>query len=419
MASNTDLFEILIRIMTVSPVLGRELSKRVNFVERLIDKSWVIAPALSFYAPSLVDALDQVDDYEDVLNESRRWAGEQKFLIAAQLATEALQPGEAAKHFSAIADASINALMPEALTEIERQHGVIDGELVVIGLGRLGTQELTATSDVDVIFIYDAAPGVVSDGERPLSATEYFTRLVRRIVTALSATTQEGRLYEVDMQLRPSGRAGPAAISLAAFQRYYEQDAWTWELMALTKARLIGSLINPSVSLNLSAKVREQIVTLLREPRDDEMLKNDVHEMRCRLMTAKPASGVWDVKNIWGGLTDISFICQYLQLRVGADLKGQSKNTREIIEWLTDAGHLAADDGLALGQTHAIFEAILQVERASTGGVFTPQSAGEALQERMSAICGAQDMEQAVKLLSERQTVVQNIYHRVLGKTPL
>ncbi|NOX96360.1 MAG: bifunctional [glutamine synthetase] adenylyltransferase/[glutamine synthetase]-adenylyl-L-tyrosine phosphorylase [Alphaproteobacteria bacterium] len=410
LVSNIALFEDLIKIMTLSPYLGRELAKRVNFIERLINNSWKAVPKVSSYGPSLSKALVECRDYEAVLNGVRRWAGEKKFMITAQLVVGVLAPTEAAVRFTAIADACIKALFPAALKEIHGQHGAIEGELTVVGLGRLGAGEMTSTSDIDLIFIYEAAKDAVSNGARPLTPTEYFTRLVRRIVTALSAATEEGALYDVDMQLRPSGGAGPTAVSLLAFNRYYEQDAWTWEFMALTKARIIVR------SAKLGKKVEQEIDRLLRQPRDAETVASDVHDMRQRLLKAKPGAGLWDVKNQLGGLTDIAFICQYLALIAGNKLGPPPRATMDALQWLADAGVLKRDDAMSLGHAHAMFDAILQVERGSTGGAFDPETDGEALGARMAAICGAETIEQAEQILTARQSIVVKIYHKILDQ---
>lgn len=409
LASNTELFETLIRIMTISPFLGRELSKRVNVIEQLLDNSWASAPEIDSYSPSLGAALATVENYEDVLNGVRRWAGEKKFLISAQLAVGILGADDAAARFTAIANACIDQLCSAAIAEMRRQHGDIDGALCVIGLGRLGAVEMTATSDVDLIFIYDAAPDAVSDGARPLGPIDYYTRLVRRIVTALSAATEEGVLFEVDMQLRPSGGAGPTAVSQSAFRRYYEEDAWTWEVMALTKARVIAG------DANLSKTVEQEVETVLRRPREAEKLSAVIRDMRERLMKARPGVSEWDIKSISGGMTEIAFVCQYLALLNGQRNGAPPAALKQMIGWLADTGVMARKDADALGAARDLFETVFQTGRAATGGVFDPETAGQALRARMAAACDAKTIEEASTILTARQSMVANIYRKVLG----
>ncbi len=409
--NNLEVFDALIRIMTISPYLGRELSRRFNFIERLLDNDWSTPPpALQSYEAAAVAAVSAAPTYEQALNAVRRWAGEQKFQTAAQLATDLSPHEEAARRFTAIADACIRALAPVALKEMRRQHGAIDGDMTIVGLGRLGAEEMTATSDIDLMFIYDAPANVLSDGPRSLSPLEYYTRLVRRLVTALSAATEEGALYEVDMQLRPSGAAGPAAVSFSAFHRYYKEEAWTWEAMALTRARVItkGSALDRKVSAEIDAILRRR-----RAPND---VAADIADMRDRLAKMKPGASVWDLKNIVGGLTDIAFICQYLAL-VGAERFGPPpRHTGKALAWFANNGELAQEKAAILVNAQSVFESVLQAGRAATGGMFAPKEAGVALQERMAAICGETTTEGAERVLASLEARVAQIFLDIIAR---
>jgi len=410
MLNNLDIFDALIRIMTISPYLGREFSKRHNLVERLLDNRWTEPPPEpESYAADCADAVHSAPDYEASLNAARRWAGEQKFQITAQLAVGILDYKEAATHFSAIADAVISALIIVATQEMTEQHGNIDGDFVIVGLGRLGAKEMTAISDIDLMFIYDAPLDAQSDGERPLGSVEYFTRLVRRTVTALSAATEEGALYEVDMQLRPSGKAGPAAVSLAAFRRYYHEEAWTWEAMALVKARVIGGYGA------LADAVDQEIGTILGLPRDESALAVDVADMRTRLDNAKRPAGNWDVKHMIGGLTDIAFICQHLTLATAHRAGRPPRAAAAAIAWFAQKGELAQEDAARLTEAHAVFEAVLQASRAATGGVFTPEKAGEALCARMASVCAETTIAKAEQKLLTLARQTADLFTRIVG----
>ena len=408
--NNLGVFDSLIRIITVSPYLARQLSKQHNFIEQLLDNRWRIArDDLSAYGQVCAEAAGAAADYEGALNAVRRTAGEERFQIAAQLAVGVVEPQTAARHFTAIADASIRALTPAAQEEMRRQHGDIDGELAVIGLGALGASEMSATSDIDVMFVYDAPADAVSAGPRPLAASDYYTRLVRRIVTALSAATEEGALYEVDMQLRPSGRAGPAAVRLSAFQRYYSEEAWTWEIMSLVRARTV--LAPPT----LAGAVEAEIDTILRRDRPGAETARDVVDMRARMAASKPGVSIWDVKNNPGGLTDIAFINQYLALTNARRFGAPPRGVREALEMFAEKGELSHEVKQVLLKAHEIFEAALQLGRAATGGVFAPEAAGLALRERMAAACGAETLEQAEKMIVALQDNVRSIFHDMLS----
>ncbi len=413
LVNNLALFDVLIRIMTTSPFLGRQLSQRINIVEGFIETGLAAPPpSLGNYASALEEVLRTADGFEDALNLTRRWAGEHKFPIAAQLATGLCPPQQAAAHFSAIAEACIVALAPVAQQEMCTAHGSIDGALAIVCLGRLGSRQMTATSDIDLMFIYDAPAEAVSDGRRALQASDYFTRLVRRIITALSAATPEGALYDVDMQLRPSGRAGPAAVSLSAFRQYYEKDAWTWEQMALTRARIITA---PDA---LAASIDTEIEHILRRPRERARIAEDVNDMRRRLLDAKPGKSPWDVKNILGGLTDIAFICQYLALATGEDFGPPPRATADAVKWFAERGELNDKDASALSDAQGLFDAVLHGARAATGGIFAPDGAGEMLTAHMASLCGAAVIEDAERNLIRRQSAVAEIYRSVIKLNP-
>jgi glutamate-ammonia-ligase adenylyltransferase len=172
---------------------------------------------------------------------------------------------------------------------------------------------MTLASDLDLILIYDTSGGAAgSDGPRPLPLSTYYARLSQRLLSAITAPTAEGRLYEVDMRLRPSGESGPIASSLAAFAQYQREAAWTWEHMALTRARPIAG--DPALCEHAAAAVR----TALIRPRDPERLRADVADMRRRIADNHPAPATWDLRNRAGGLVDLEFIVQYLLLREAA-----------------------------------------------------------------------------------------------------
>ncbi|MEQ1931051.1 MAG: bifunctional [glutamine synthetase] adenylyltransferase/[glutamine synthetase]-adenylyl-L-tyrosine phosphorylase, partial [Parvularculaceae bacterium] len=253
-ANNPQVFEELIRIMTIAPELGRQLSKRAHLIEALLENDWPRpAPSPETMGAELKGRLEAAETYEGQLNAARRWAGERRFDGAAQLVIGALDVKSAAAHFTAIADCCIEALLPAARAETERLLGSIAGGVAVIGLGRLGAGAMTASSDIDLIFVYDAPEGAQSAGPRPAEANVWYPKLVRRALAALSATTEEGTLFEVDMQLRPSGGAGPTAVSLSAFEKYYAADAWTWEARALLKARVVAG--DPDVAATVRTMI--------------------------------------------------------------------------------------------------------------------------------------------------------------------
>lgn len=408
-ANNPHVFDILIRIMTISPYLGRELSKRLHLIEAVLESGWPGPPPDSeTFLPELQERIENADTYEERLNEARRWASEQNFEIAAQLILDLISPDEAARLFTAAADAAIKALLPAARAEIESRHGGIDGGLAVLGLGRLGAGAMTASSDVDLVFIYDAPEGAVSTGPKPLEAPDYFIRLVRKLLTALSATTEEGALYDVDMQLRPSGGKGPWAVSLASFERYYETDAWTWEEVALLKARIVAG------DEQVCRRVRAAIDAVIARPRDQAKIAVDIDDMRKRLLSAKPATGPWDLKQALGGLAEIDFLLAFHALAAGARVGPPPPGTRAMADFLRERGVFDTQAADVILTASERFEAVMQVGRAATGDGFAPETAGEAMKARMASACGVSTIEQAAEDLAALQIAVRRLYERTI-----
>jgi [glutamine synthetase] adenylyltransferase / [glutamine synthetase]-adenylyl-L-tyrosine phosphorylase len=252
---------------------------------------------------------------------------------------------EIAESLSAVADVALARLLPVVEEDFARQHGRIAGSaLAIVALGKLGSRELTPTSDLDLIFIYtlpENAEG--SDGQRSLAPTHYFARLGQRLISALTAQTPEGRLYEVDMRLRPSGHAGPLATSLEAWHKYQSESAWTWEHMALTRARVVAG------PQNLRAQIDEMVRQILSRHRDEAKLLRDVYDMRERICKEHRTPVIWDIKYVRGGLVDIEFIAQYLQLRHGPQTaEVLHPSTLEALHRVGEIGGLEIADTLVL-----------------------------------------------------------------------
>jgi glutamate-ammonia-ligase adenylyltransferase len=195
---------------------------------------------------------------------------------------------------------------------------------------------MSLASDLDLILIYDAPDDSAgSEGARPLPASTYYARLAQRLIGAITAPTGEGRLYDVDMRLRPSGEAGPIATNLAGFLRYQRESAWTWEHMALTRARPVAG--DPTLRERLAAC----IAAVLQIPRDARRLAADVADMRRRIAEQHPRPSPWDLRHRRGGLVDLEFAVQYLVLRDAARMPEMPRgNTAEIIAALGAAGAL-------------------------------------------------------------------------------
>ena len=326
------LLDQLVRILTLAPPLADELARRTELLDALIDASALDLPGTVEQLAARMMPGEAGEDYQDSLNRVRRVVGETRFALGVQLIEGAHDPLEIAAALSRTAEAALAVCTAAAEADFARVHGRIAGDdLVVLGLGRLGGGALTHASDLDLIFLFSGSFERQSDGTRPLGATTYFNRLAQRVSAALSVPTAEGPLYEVDTRLRPQGNQGPLAVSIDSFACYQREDAWTWEHMALIRAR---PLFGP-------AKPREELAAIisgvLHAKRDPAKLKKDALRMRTEMALHKQPAGELDAKLLRGGLVDLEFVVHLLQLRERVAL---TSSLGAAVAQLVLAGHL-------------------------------------------------------------------------------
>ena len=324
--------ELVALVLAHAPPLSDQLSRRPVLLDGLIDEtSFALPPPVDALAARFTSIIDPLA-LDEALDRMRRLVGERRFSLGVQLLAAHRDPIAVAEDYSDLAEAAIVALAQRVEQEFALAHGrVEDGELVVLALGRLGGRALTHASDLDLIYLYDAPDGAVSDGRKPLSATDYFNRLASRVTAALSVPTAAGPLYEVDTRLRPQGTQGMLAVSLDGFERYQREQAWTWEHMALCRARpLTGSDA-------VRGRVEALLKSVLAMPRDVQKVRADAAAMRADIARHKPPAGPLDVKLGAGGLVDLEFAVHTLQLSTGI---GLDPRLEVAIGALVDAGHL-------------------------------------------------------------------------------
>jgi glutamate-ammonia-ligase adenylyltransferase len=301
------------------------------------------------------------------------------------------------------------------LDQFAEQYGRIkDQETAIVAMGKLGSREMTASSDLDLILIYDfdhEAPD--SDGARPLHGSQYFARLTQRLISAFTTRTNYGVLYEVDMRLRPSGRAGPLASRIDSFAEYQEHEAWTWEHMALTRARVI------SATPRFRAKIEAVIRDVLTRKRETGIIANDVLEMRRAIAEEKGEDDIWDLKNAAGGIVDIEFIAQYLQLIHAADKPDiLNVSTVQVLDNAARLGVLPQSDADILRAASRLYHDLTQIIRLCVIGKFKPETAGEDLLRVLTRAGDAPDFSALEARVRETQTDVRGVFLALLEGTP-
>src|SRR5690606_28656116 len=300
------LLEAMAQVMGGAPFLAEQLSRRPGLLESLLTEPDVTAlQSAEALQRDLDQALGLAGDYQDVLDIVRRWNNDRRFLIGLHILSGKLDADAAGPLLTRVAETAIRALLPHVEADFARQHGMPPGPeggtggIAVVALGKLGGGEMTIGSDLDLVFLYDAPIDAMSDGPRALPAVQYYARLGQRLISAITAQTGEGDVYPVDMRLRPSGKTGPIASSLESFAKYYAESAWSWEFMALTRARPVAG---PEALLDKAGGTIRHILTRKRDP---ATLLADVADMRARVEKEKPGTILWDVKMGRGGLVDV------------------------------------------------------------------------------------------------------------------
>ncbi|WP_291844933.1 bifunctional [glutamine synthetase] adenylyltransferase/[glutamine synthetase]-adenylyl-L-tyrosine phosphorylase [Bradyrhizobium sp.] len=410
---NRDLVALVALILGAAPRLGDMLARQPQIMDGLIDPRFFGAmPDQRELSSRLAATLKDAASYEDFLDRLRLFGQESLFLIGTRILSGTVSAQQASIAFADVAEGIVDTVHGLVTDQFAAQYGRIKGqETAILAMGRLGSREMTASSDLDLILLYDFdEDSPDSDGERSLHGAQYFARLTQRLISAFTTRTNYGVLYDVDMRLRPSGRAGPVASRIDAFADYQEREAWTWEHMALTRARVISS------SAAFRAQIEATIRRVLTRPRDAAGTAGDVADMRRAIALEKGEDDVWDLKLAAGGLVDIDFIAQYLQL-VHAASKPEilSVSTLQVLDNAARLGVLPQSDAEVLRAATRLYHDLTQILRLCVTGKFSPQSSGENLLRVMARAGDTPDFSTLEARVRETQAEVRQIFRALVG----
>lgn len=346
----------LVQLCSESPWIAGLLADTPLLLDELLN-------AESLYSPPAKEALQDdlrqqmlripYEDLEEQMEALRYFKKAHVLRVAASELKGTLPLMKVSDYLTWIAEVVLDHVVDVAFSNLVSRHGypqrqdgsVCDTEFAVIGYGKFGGIELSYGSDLDLVFVHQADPQLATDGDRPVDNAVFYTRLGQRIVHILSTQTPSGQLYDVDMRLRPSGNSGLLVTTLQAFARYQQENAWTWEHQALARARAVAGCEHTVAAFE---DIRRQ---MLCTPRDAEVLRSDVIEMRdkMRASLATPETKqaeTFHVKHDPGGIVDIEFLVQYLMLAWSErhpELTRWSDNIRQLEE-LGRAGVLPVED---------------------------------------------------------------------------
>ena len=389
----------LAAILSHAPALAEQLGRRPELLDGLIDAS-------AFDPPGSVEQLAarfgrpdrRGEDYQMVLDRVRRRVNEIRFALGAQLVLGLTDPIEVGEGYSRVAEAALQILAAATVAEFEKAHGRVPGsKLVILALGRLGGGALTHASDLDLVYLFSGSHEGESDGAKPLRATDYFNRLAPRVSAAMSVPTAAGPLYEVDTRLRPSGIDGLIAISLETFADYQRTKAWTFEHMAMTRARPVYG--SPEDRAELAA-ILENVLTIERDP---AKVAADASKMRLEIARHKPPRGAFDIKLGPGGLIDLEFAVHTLQL---IHRKGLNPRLGAAIEELISEQLMPE----AIGDAHLLLTRLLVTLRLVAPASGEPAAASRDL---VAHVCGTEGWEELLAAHDDARQSISELWGAV------
>jgi len=404
------LFELVVQVMAFAPRLANTLARRPAAIDAMLDGGFFETVDLAEDRVVMDRAVQATDaSFEAVMDAVRIVHREQAFRVGVQVMSRAAGADVAGRAFADLADLCVEVLAPAALAETRRVGGDFDGEIAVVALGKCGSREMSAGSDLDMMTLYRPAEPGGGSSLKGWDAVTYFGRFTQRLIAALSAQTGEGGLYEVDMQLRPSGTKGPVAVSFAAFEDYYEAEAETWELLALTRARIAWA-----TSPGFAAEAAAAIEGALRRPRNRAKLAHDVREMRDLMARERPPKGDWDLKLGEGGLVDIEFAAQFLQLAHAADGGPLTSNTADALAAI-HAARLAPAGPLGdLERAWRLQQDLTQLLKLALEDGADPAAEPAAFRALLARAGGASGFRQLKTQLGKAQAAAHAAYETIL-----
>lgn len=407
--ANPQLTQLIVDIAATAPALAQHLSRNAGVFDAVLGGDffgdWPGLDALKVEARAVTQ---RADDYEAQLSAMRRWAKEWHFRIGVHHLRGLIDAQTSGTQYADLAEAVLHGLWPAVTADFARKHGDMPGRgAVVLGMGSLGARRLNAVSDLDLIVIYDPGDLDMSTGPRPLAVRPYFARLTQALVTALSAPMADGRLYEVDMRLRPSGKQGPVATSLKSFSDYQTDEAWTWEHLALTRARPVAG------AATLGTDVITFLQTLLPAKGKQPNVLPDLADMRDRIIASQNAISIWDAKIGPGRLQDCELFAQALTLVAGA----QAQTPAAQLHACVAAGVIDVADAQVIDAALRLFDQIQATARLLSGGPLDPSAIGEGGQQMLLREAGTQTMEGLQQLMQSTAKDAAQVIGRILKET--
>ena len=413
--SNPDLLNLITDIVGTAPRLSAQLSRRPVTLDSLLDPNFnqPLSDA-DEVLQELQSYMSGITHFEDMLDATRRWHRENIFRIGTQILSGKLTGHTAGEDITKVADASTRVIFDFVMKDLLGDVTLPDGsEMAVLGLGKLGSREMTVSSDLDLIIVCAAEDYAQEVTYTASSSMEvFFSRAARRFISAMTAPTSEGYLFDIDMRLRPTGNAGPLVTKFKNFEDYQFSNAWLWEHMALTRGRVLAG------GKNLTNQIQALQKKVFQMTRDPDESRYNIADMKKRLEAhhIKKGDAKWDIKHAPGGLVDIEFIAQGLCLMHGEALAERiCTSTQSNLELLGAEHILSPDDKTRLIEALSVYSGLLQIFRLCLDTPAVPPFS-QSLNLLLCQSSALPDMAHLEQALSEHQKSVRDIFVRMFGQ---
>lgn len=407
-----------INTLALSPRLAASLSKKPAILDAMLSPRFKMPLSDKENGDRLEHLnilLSQVTNFEIALDTIRRFYREEEFRIGHHVLNGLSNGNEAAIAYTDLATSIIKGILPFVEQEVCEQHGKFNGEYVVCGWGKLSGMELAADSDLDIMLVYKAKDNAeYSDGAKPLSPEQYYAKITQKLVMALSVATPEGQLYEVDMQLRPSGKKGPVAVRFSSFETYYNENAWTWEFQALTRLKPIAG------SENLFGIISDTALKVLEKPREKIKTIQEIIEMREKIRAAMPPRGPWDLKRLEGGIIELEFSVQAHELINACEYKNIiDSNTIKAIEKMSDKNIIDKEKATRLINAANMLNNTRQILAIIAGPDFDPSNSSETIRNTIAQSLNFPDFSVAEANLNDARILIKEFYDELKNTIPV
>ena len=411
--ANTWLLNLIAVVMGSAPRIADTLGGHPRLLEAVLDPAFFLpVPDRQELTDEARDRLGDQADLEKRTAQVAAWAEDRRFQVGVQTLQNLITVDEASASLTQVADVTVEVLLEGVLAELTARHGAAEGGCAVVAMGKLGAVEMTFESDLDLLFVADMPDETrLTSGPRPVETRRFYSRAAQRLIAALQSRAASGKLYEVDMRLRPSGESGPLVTTLTAFREYQAESAWTWEHMSLTRARVVAG--DPAAAEAVSADVRE----VLTRPRDADALRQDVAEMRERVAAEHSSSDPFELKYVRGGLVDLEFVAQYLQL-LHAHRRPQvlAGGTVACFKALAEADVLDKEEAEFLGEAVRMQRTAQAILRLAWSAGVPVRDAPQTLRAKLANALECEDFDGLEHALGDVQQKAFESFQRHVGK---